>query len=153
MRSTCLVAASLNTWASSSPKQSHQLVCEILPLHLPIRIQALWRAGRMVESSSVSGWRPVHGCSTTSADTVCVLRTSQTFTEFCTGNALKQYTCARVWVKLDSVREMYQMGIGAHPDQSMSRFIRSDYAVQWDVQSKEWQSCLHSWNMNLLSVP
>ncbi|KAH0837895.1 hypothetical protein J3R83DRAFT_6125 [Lanmaoa asiatica] len=30
---------------------------------------------------------------------------------------LKQYTCARVWVKLDSVREMYQMGIGAHPDQ------------------------------------
>ncbi|KAF8433463.1 cysteine proteinase [Boletus edulis BED1] len=34
-------------------------------------------------------------------------------------NALKQYTCARVWVKLDPVREMYQMGIGAHPDQTI----------------------------------
>ncbi|KAF9245638.1 hypothetical protein BU15DRAFT_85365 [Melanogaster broomeanus] len=32
-------------------------------------------------------------------------------------NALKQYTCAKIWVKLDTVREMYQMGIGAHPDQ------------------------------------
>lgn len=38
------------------------------------------------------------------------------------GNVLKQYTPQKVWVKLDPVRELYQMGIGAHPDQSKSRF-------------------------------
>lgn len=32
-------------------------------------------------------------------------------------NALKQYTFQDVWVKMDSAREMYQMGIGAHPNQ------------------------------------
>ncbi|KAF9225295.1 cysteine proteinase [Gyrodon lividus] len=32
-------------------------------------------------------------------------------------NALKQYVFAKIWVKSDSAREMYQMGIGAHPDQ------------------------------------
>ncbi|KIL00786.1 hypothetical protein PAXRUDRAFT_129015 [Paxillus rubicundulus Ve08.2h10] len=32
-------------------------------------------------------------------------------------NSLKEYNCAKIWIKLDSVREMYQMGIGAHPDQ------------------------------------
>ncbi|KAG9313925.1 hypothetical protein JVU11DRAFT_4697 [Chiua virens] len=32
-------------------------------------------------------------------------------------NMLKQYTFARIWVKLDAVRELYQMGIGAHPVQ------------------------------------
>ncbi|KIJ66462.1 hypothetical protein HYDPIDRAFT_86199 [Hydnomerulius pinastri MD-312] len=32
-------------------------------------------------------------------------------------NALKQYSFQKVHVKLDPVREMYQMGIGAHPDQ------------------------------------
>jgi hypothetical protein len=88
----------------------------------------------MVESFSVFGWRRALGCWITSADIVCILRISWTFTGFCIGNALKEYIFAKVWVKLDSVRELYQMGIGAHPDQSMSRFVRSDYSVvHWDV--------------------
>lgn len=36
-------------------------------------------------------------------------------------------------MKMDSVREMYQIGIGAHPDQSMSRLFRFNYVVQWDA--------------------
>ncbi|KAL4070474.1 hypothetical protein J3A83DRAFT_4525436, partial [Scleroderma citrinum] len=44
-------------------------------------------------------------------------------------NTLRQYTAQKLWVKIDSVREMYQMGIGAHPDQiprltSSPSFIR-----------------------------
>ncbi|KAI6154054.1 hypothetical protein BKA82DRAFT_4097016 [Pisolithus tinctorius] len=32
-------------------------------------------------------------------------------------NMLKNYTFQRLWVKMDPAREMYQMGIGAHPNQ------------------------------------
>ena len=83
----------------------------------------------MAENFSVSGWRQALGCSTTDADIVCVLWIFWTLTGSCIGIALKQYNYARVWVKLDSVREMYQMGIGAHPDQSTSRSDHSDCCV------------------------
>ena len=82
MRFTRLVAVFLTTWVSSSLKQSHHLVYEILLLHLLTQIRAPQKADRMVENFSVSGWRRVLGCSTTSADIVCVLRVSWTLTEF-----------------------------------------------------------------------
>lgn len=46
-------------------------------------------------------------------------------------NMLKVYTSQTLWVKIDSVREMYQIGIGAHPDQiprltSLTSFLRYD---------------------------
>ena len=88
----------------------------------------------MAQSFFVSGLRRVLGCSTTSADMVYIIYSGfpGRLLKFCIVNALKQYTCARVWVKLDSVREMYQMGIGAHPDQSMSHLVHSDcYIIYW----------------------
>jgi ubiquitin carboxyl-terminal hydrolase 25/28 len=44
---------------------------------------------------------------------------SRALTDFWVANSLTEYNCAKIWVKLDSIREMYQMGIGAQPDQSM----------------------------------
>lgn len=35
---------------------------------------------------------------------------------------LRHHVSQPLWVKMDPVREMYQMGIGAHPDQSASVF-------------------------------
>lgn len=79
------------------------------------------REKTIVENFWGFGWKQAHGCLITSAVTVSTpVHRALQVNWGRAANMLKSYTIQTVWVKIDPVREMYQQGIGAHPDQSMT---------------------------------
>lgn len=82
------------------------------------------KVNRTEQSFCAHGWKSVHGFFIISAVIVSSLVSAQQSTANFTGAASfregrpeKNY---KLWVEIDSAREMYQTAVGAHPDQSES---------------------------------